>query len=528
MGEPIPRPAEEEADARYRAIVALSAWNPDYGVPPDRLPEDLRGRDVGADLRLLTEAPPDEVSVSTRLAVLYDLARGGFPQQGLIAEAYRGLAASAVAERSLRDAVPVDPDDLLEDIAISAGEGVPLSTRDRTRAAFAHFELAFIGRRVCTTQRVEVDGVPAVWIYSEFETDASFEHVATWLDPRRWSEWGPLFFRRMELLGPADPLPLAPPPVGDPHWHGLFHEEVQLVRRLHTLLRCTYWRDGGDAAAMTYDLDSSLDDQIDVDRGYLLVTPAGGQRRVQALKIVSFTQDLWDLVALYVCPFWTEFIRGAVRDGTAVQTLDPSQGPGPAPSPVGLAVDEWVRYFGTAVQPYLDLCSGATSRIRSGSYSPSEALLDGTRWWSQFAKDWARAWTNVSETVQDVAERGLDAGFTPPGVPPERARGAARAFTAPAARAAAEQGGTVLTVPGLAAGQHLVCTDLASIGSGSAGIPADEVVLTTEPTAAGATRVRIRTTSATAPPGLYVGRLRGPGNQDLAPVQLYVSRATGA
>ena len=37
---------------------------------------------------------------------------------------------------------------------------------------------------------------------------------------------------------------------------------------------------------MTYELDLSLDDEIDVDRGFLLVNNAGGVRRVKALKIV--------------------------------------------------------------------------------------------------------------------------------------------------------------------------------------------------------------------------------------------------
>jgi hypothetical protein len=40
--------------------------------------------------------------------------------------------------------------------------------------------------------------------------------------------------------------------------------------------------------------------------------------------------------------------------------------------------------------------------------------------------------------------------------------------------------------------------------------------------------VRLRTTSTSAPHGLYVGRLRTPPNPELAPVQLYVSRATRA
>ena len=78
---------------------------------------------------------------------------------------------------------------------------------------------------------MQVGGIHATWIYSEFETDATVRHVADWVDPRSWHTWGPLFFRRMELLiAPPAPVDISPPPPGDQHWHGVFHEEVQLVQ----------------------------------------------------------------------------------------------------------------------------------------------------------------------------------------------------------------------------------------------------------------------------------------------------------
>lgn len=240
--------------------------------------------------------------------------------------------------------------------------------------------------------------------------------------------------------------------------------------------------------------------------------------RVQVLKIVSFTDDLWDAVALFVCPFWTDWIRGAVNDATHTETTDPTHGPGPGHSPLGRAVEDWIDWFGRAAQPYLDLCTDASSRMRSGAYSSGDALTDGARWWSQFAQDWARAWTNWSDTVADVAEHGLDAGITPPDVPPERGRGTVSALVAPVPPA----GGTVLTVPlGLAPEESPTPSALVSIDNGAT-IPPSEVSVTVE---AGG-RVRVRTTSASAPHGMYVGRLRTAANPDLSAVQLYVSRAT--
>jgi hypothetical protein len=154
-----------------------------------------------------------------------------------------------------------------------------------------------------------------------------------------------------------------------------------------------------------------------------------------------------------------------VRDGTAVSTTPPTQTPGTGFSPAGQTVEAWIEYFGEAVQPYLELCTDASSRIRSGAYTSADAVADGTRWWSQFAKDWARAWTTWADTVGDVAREGLDAGFTPPGTPRERGRGTASALATPAA---AEPGGTVVALAGLGATDRPVCSDLVSIETGPA------------------------------------------------------------
>ena len=183
------------------------------------------------------------------------------------------------------------------------------------------------------------------------------------MDPRNWHTWGPLFFRRMDLLmSPPAPVDISPPPPGDQHWHGVFHEEVALVQVLNTLLRCSYWRDPA-AAAMTYDLKDSVDDEIDVDRGFLLVTDVDGVRRVQVLKIVSFTTDWWDLVARLVCPFWTDWVRFAVRGGTKSVPLPPTLFAPGIGSPLAACVDAWVAFAGESAKPYL----GLAEDVRTGS-----------------------------------------------------------------------------------------------------------------------------------------------------------------
>ena len=278
--------------------------------------------------KTLAAAPEREIPVSARLAVLFNLARAGLPHYESYEAEYRLLADSVAQSRGL------DVDQLLTDLKESA-RGIPFSGTSSGQA-LPHHETAFIGEDICTIRRVKVGGVRATWVYSEFVTHAPFAGVADWVDPRQWSTWGYLFFRRMDLLlSPPAPVNINPPPAGDQHWHGVFHEEVRLVRLVNTLLRCNYWR-GTAAAGMTYDLDLSLDGEIDVDRGFLLVTDLGAVRRVQVLKIVSFTQDLWDDVAALVCPFWTDWIRARCRAAPrACRRLRPIRPPSTSSLPAG-------------------------------------------------------------------------------------------------------------------------------------------------------------------------------------------------
>ena len=185
-------------EARYRDLLFLHAQSPEFAdVDLTRMPE-FADLSVAECLRNVAEAPGEQIPVSARLAVLYDLAKAG-TQQGFVADDYRRLVSSTLALKPGNTLLP--PDALIEDLAQSAAADAPFNTT-RSAESFEHAETAFIGRRICNIQRVVVGGIRATWIYSEFETDAPFAAVAEWLDPRRGA-LGPMFFRRMDLIWPT-------------------------------------------------------------------------------------------------------------------------------------------------------------------------------------------------------------------------------------------------------------------------------------------------------------------------------------
>ena len=169
-------------------------------------------------LRALTDAPKDEIPNSARLSVLYDLAREDFPDPQYAQEEYRALA-TLVGDRDL------DPDELLRDLDDASTRKVPFHTTP-TGQALENHEVAFIGESVCTVQKVKVGGLTGTWIYSEFETDARSRAVDL-ARPSRLARW-PVLLQGDGVVGPPRPLPS---PGRGPHWHGVFHEEVQLFDR---------------------------------------------------------------------------------------------------------------------------------------------------------------------------------------------------------------------------------------------------------------------------------------------------------
>ena len=467
-------------------------------------------------LRVVAEAPKEEIPVSARLAVLHDLARADFPDYESHEAEYRLLAASAVDEHG------IDVDQLLDDLKESAQTGVPLSST-QSGQQLPHHAAAFIGEDVCTIRKVDVGGLTGTWIFSEFETDAPFDNVTQWVDPRNWPRFGPMLFKQMDVVGGSEPVAIKT--LGDEHWHGVFHEEVQLVSRINTLLHCDFWRDGDLAAGMTYELNLSLDSELDVDRGFLSVNDIGPVRRVKALKIVGFTQEIWDEVAHMVCPFWTDFVRAAVQGGTTSNPKPPTHPtPGePDTSPLGDTLDAWVEFFGDSARTYLELFGDVASRATSGGYSAADWVDDGTRYWSQLAKDWAQAWSFGTELLDEVSREGLNAGFMPPGKPREAGRGAASAMTT----APASSEGTLIPVAGLGKDDQPTCTNLVSIEAGGATIQSTDITVSVEELDDGTYGVRLTTTEGSVPPGLYVGDIENPQGQRLATAQLYLSRAIG-
>jgi hypothetical protein len=513
---------DPEEEGRRHALWALHRLGGGIrDTDPARVPR-YQSPSAAAALRTLAEASEDAIPLAARLQVLHRLAQAGFPGEADAKADYQALIGSVAAARGL------DADQLYADLRASALQQRPFAATASGKG-LSHRDTAFVDEEVCTIRKVVVDGLPATWIYSEFETDAGFDHVAAWVDPRNWPERGPMMFKGMSLVGSADPVPI--PGLGTEHWHGVFHEDVQLVQRVNTLLHCDFWRNGDRAAGMTYELDLSLDGEIDVDRGFLLVVDDGKVRRVKALKVVGFTDNMWDDVAALVCPFWTDWVRGAVEGGTASQPASgqvPSGTGGPA-GPTADTFEAWLQFFTDSARGYFDLASDIGARASSGSYTTADWLADSSKTWSQLAQDWATAWGNGLDALAEVADQGLDAGFMPPGTPHAAGRGAAAAMAANAAGAARAAGDTTtVPLPDPSTEGRPVCSALVSIEAGGATIPAEAVAVSLVDLPDGGRGARIGTTNRSLPAGLYVGELRDEAGTSLAPVHLYLARASGA
>jgi hypothetical protein len=522
---------DDASQARHHSLVGLhgmaDALN---GVRPGDVP-GLRPSSPSTMLRNVSEASLDEIPISARVGVLFDLAKADFPHYESHEQEYHDLVASVA------DARGISVDQLFSDLKESAAGGTPLR-HTASGQSMPHHETAFVGEDICTTKAVTVGSLAATWVFSEFETDAPFDNVVGWIDPHNWPQRGTMMFKHMDVVGGMAPTPIKT--LSDDHWHGVFHEQVQIVRRLDTLLHCDYWRDGDRAAGMTYDLDVSLDGQIDVDRGFLLVVDMGQVRRVKALKIVGFTLDVWDDVARLVCPLWTDFVRGAVEGGTSSTPTVPTTGQPniPAGASTGDWMNDWLEFFSDSSRTYVDMVSDMTSRAATGGYQASDWLDDARQYWAQLAKDWSKAWSYGIESWEEITSQGMDAGFPPPGKPRETARGMASSMAASVAGAAAASvpttsgasggpraEGTTVPVPDLPPGSSPVVRTLKSIEAGGATIDAADISVAVAPLPDGTPGVHVSTTNSLLPAGLYVGMIEWADQTRLVPVELYLSRA---
>lgn len=517
-------------DEHYTALLSLHALTGESLPSPGLIP-GMEPMATGPALVALAGAPVEDVPVSARLGVLGDLARAGFPDWETEEKSYLALVDSVASLRNL------DSGQLLDDLRAMASDRVPFHVLPSGRA-LPHHEAAFVGQDVCTVRQVTVGGLQAVWVFSEFETDAPFDKVADWVDPRNWPRRGPLLFKSMQLVGGNQPVSLGPP--GDEHWHAILKEEVQLVQRVNTLLHCDYWRDGARAAGMTYDLSLSLDNQIDVDRGFLLVNDVGGRRRVKALKIVGFKDAIWDRVAAWVCPFWTDWVRAAVQGGSQsapIGPVDPARSPGldggtdqcPWLEPAA----QWIDFMGDSARTYLHLLDEIGMRQLDPDLSAADRVKDQRRVFSQLAQDWSKAWTFGLDTLAQVAAEGLENGVAPPDRSAGArgaAAGAARSATGGAAPTTGSRytEGTVIPMADLTDQDSPTVSDLVSIEFGGAVIPAQSLATSVERLAPRSYGLGLRVQAASASPGLYVGHATTRPGASPLPVQLYISGSTGA
>ncbi len=162
----------------------------------------------------------------------------------------------------------------------------------------------------CAAVPVDVEGKQAVWIFTEFETSESLKTLRDWLIPDHWPKWGGEMFKEMRPIGSLD---LRPTPGGAQQTHSNYLEVVEIGgHRLETELRCEF-KSAEKWAATSFDLDRSIGDMLQVDRGYLMVLDVGGRRHVKALKVVGFTNTLLNTVATEVCPEWSTWVQRATQ-----------------------------------------------------------------------------------------------------------------------------------------------------------------------------------------------------------------------
>jgi hypothetical protein len=522
------RPVDESGwgtvEAHHQALLNLHARTQDPSLVPG-----FARMATGMALHTLAQASFEDVPVSARVGALGDLARADFPDWESSKEQYLELAGTVVEERGLEGA-----DALLDDLKTAASEGTPFHTLPSGQA-LPHHEAAFVADDVCQVLHVQIGGLEATWVYSEFVTDADFDRVADWVNPENWPERGPMLFKGMKVVGSAGTVDLQAPPRADEHWHAVFHEEVQLVQRVNTLLHCDYWRQEGRAAGMTYDLTLSLDNEIDVDRGFLSVVKVGEHCHVRALKIVGFTTSIWDQMAGLVCPFWTEWIRAAVEGGHSSTPTPGRPDSGPTETSRNCSwlepAEEWIEFLGESSRTYVDLVDDMAGEAMSEDVKGAALAEHQRRIFSQLAKDWSQAWLNGIGAVAQMAESGLEKGVAPPDrTGTGAAATTARAFAGAAAPAGSGGGGgtegTVIPLDGLVEGEAPTVSDLVSIEAGGATIPAGAVTLAVEPLGQGR-GVRLSVQASAWSSGLYVGDVTPSPGAGSVPVQLYVSRATG-
>ena len=373
----------------------------------------------------------------------------------------------------------------------------------------------------CAAVPVDVEGKQAVWIFTEFETGESLNNLRDWLIPEHWPDWGGEMFKEMRPISSVD---LRPAQGTAQQTHSKYLEVVEIGgHRLETELRCEF-KSTQAWAAISYDLDRSIGDMLQVDRGYLMAADVGGRRHVKALKVVGFTDTLLNTVATQVCPEWSIWVQRATKVAevqAAGGSVDPTPGSvgdsdprvsQPAEGVAGFTggvAQQWKDTVTDMVDFYAPFTADVTERIWSGRYGQVDAANDTTRLFQRVARDWSRAWQAGMDSVSNWAEVTVrpTAGADP-------------------GRSARTIEHTTLMVRARSDRARVSISDLKRIGRRQATINASDVTITPPVIEdAGRAYVTLQAETSNALCGLYEGALVAGAGGKQAPALFYVSHA---
>jgi hypothetical protein len=369
---------------------------------------------------------------------------------------------------------------------------------------------------------VDVEGNQAVWIFTEFETDEPLETLRDWLIPDNWPDWGGSMFKEMRPIGDVD---LRPSRSNAQQTHADYLEVVEIGgHRLETELRCEL-KSTQEWAAMTYDLDRSIGNMLNVDRGYLMALDVCGRRIVKALKVIGFTNTLLNTLATQICPEWGVAVQSAISQETKVLAggKDPTPGSVGDANPTGYTSEEqaagavftggvaeqWISTVTDMVEFYAPFTVDVTERVWSGHYGQVDAANDTSRLFQRLARDWSRAWMAGMDSVGNWAEATVrpTAGADP-------------------GRSSRSREHTTLMVEARSAKARVSISDLTRIGRRGAVIKSSDVKLNPPVLEeAGADYITIEADTTAVPCGMYEGELVAGAGGKQAPVLFYVSHA---
>ena len=181
----------------------------------------------------------------------------------------------------------------------------------------------------CGMKTTDMNGVPALNIITDVRSSTPLSEFYGIVNPLAWTKcWvESSFFTEMHVVPPGVELGLTPPP--DDGWQATLLEVVdfgfgigptQLVKtELNVVFVFNPNPVGGQLGCVgtTYDFNRSLDGQISVDQGFLLVEelgPPSNKRRYRTQKLVHMKRSVPP--DDNVCDFWSAAV-GLIQQGCA-------------------------------------------------------------------------------------------------------------------------------------------------------------------------------------------------------------------